>query len=304
MFKDCSKLTKVECGGVVFSSTSPATTDWLSGVSPTGDFYADPNVTWETGTSGIPSGWIRKIYGTEKPLTFIALGNSYNTKVSLKSVNAPYTAYEVSYNGGDWEDYIATPSGTAILLKSGNVVSFRRKTAVDSSTLQTYDKYVQFSIVGDHNVYVRGNINSMLSPDFKDLKDLSQTPYAFTHLFDGCTKLQRNTSTNALLLPATKLSDSCYSYMFYGCSKFTQAPVLPAATLVDSCYAFMFSGCSKLTNVTCYATDISASSCTTDWLSGVSATGDLYVDPSTEWGTGTSGIPENWVRHDIAELEA
>lgn len=33
--------------------------NWVDGVSPTGDFYCDSNLTIPTGTSGIPTGWTR-----------------------------------------------------------------------------------------------------------------------------------------------------------------------------------------------------------------------------------------------------
>ena len=33
------------------------TTDWVSGVPSTGTFVKNPDASWPTGTSGIPSGW-------------------------------------------------------------------------------------------------------------------------------------------------------------------------------------------------------------------------------------------------------
>lgn len=58
MFYGCSKLKEVR-----ISATTTATNaldNWLSGVSPTGEFYCDPNATiFQTGASGIPEGWRR-----------------------------------------------------------------------------------------------------------------------------------------------------------------------------------------------------------------------------------------------------
>ena len=63
----------------------------------------------------------------------------------------------------------------------------------------------------------------------------------------------------------------------------------------------MFKGCSKLNEVRIAATT-TAENALTDWLSGASATGDFYCDPNaTIFPTGAFGIPENWVRRNIAD---
>ena len=87
--------------------------------------------------------------------------------------------------------------------------------------------------------------------------------------------------------------------MFSGCASLTQAPELPATRLTFYCYYNMFYVCSSLSYVKCLATDISMHSCTTDWLSGVSSTGDFYTPTATNWKSGTDGIPSGWTRHDI-----
>lgn len=58
MFSGCSNLTVIKCHAKYFSVSSTA--NWTVGVSATGDFYADPNTTWSSGNSGIPSGWTRR----------------------------------------------------------------------------------------------------------------------------------------------------------------------------------------------------------------------------------------------------
>ena len=52
-----------------------------------------------------------------------------------------------------------------------------------------------------------------------------------------------------LILPATALTNNCYSYMFRGCSKLVNAPALPATELAIYCYSGMFNGCTSLVNV-------------------------------------------------------
>lgn len=65
----------------------------------------------------------------------------------------------------------------------------------------------------------------------------------FTNLFRNCTSL-----TTPPSLPATTLTNYCYSYMFAWCSYLTIAPELPATTLTEGCYSDMFYNCISLTN--------------------------------------------------------
>lgn len=64
----------------------------------------------------------------------------------------------------------------------------------------------------------------------------------FAYLFSGCTSL-----VTAPELPATTLSKNCYEGMFYGCTSLVMAPELLATTLFKSCYEGMFYGCANLT---------------------------------------------------------
>lgn len=65
MFKGCSLLTYIKCLGYTSGDNTgdndrPITnyTDaWVDGVSSTGTFIKNPNMTWPTGISGIPDGW-------------------------------------------------------------------------------------------------------------------------------------------------------------------------------------------------------------------------------------------------------
>lgn len=124
------------------------------------------------------------------------------------------------------------------------------------------------------------------------------TSQCYSNMFEKCTSL-----TQAPELPATTLATFCYLRMFNGCTSLTQAPELPATTLTTSCYSSMFASCSSLNEVRIAATDISASSCLSGWLLGVSSTGNFYCEPGIIYPLGISGIPTNWVRHDIPAIE-
>ena len=120
------------------------------------------------------------------------------------------------------------------------------------------------------------------------------TVSCYGYMFSDCTAL-----TEAPTLPASTLANHCYSNMFKGCISLTEAPTLPATTLADGCYSYMFNGCTSLNAVTCLATDISfKEDATTDWLSGVAATGDFTKAAGSSWSTGPSGIPTDWEEHD------
>ena len=111
-------------------------------------------------------------------------------------------------------------------------------------------------------------------------------------MFQGCTSL-----VNAPSLPATTLTTGCYQYMFRNCTSLVNAPELPARTLKQSCYYEMFRGCSSLKNIIIYANSISATTCLTNWVNGVSSTGDFYKLGSASFSTGVNGIPSGWTVH-------
>ena len=110
-------------------------------------------------------------------------------------------------------------------------------------------------------------------------------------MFFGCTSLTSAPTT----LPATTLAKGCYFCMFSECENLTSAPTLPASTLAPNCYASMFENCYKLSSVTCLATNISALDCTSEWLSGVAASGTFTTPSSTAWTIDSiNGIPAGW----------
>ena len=116
--------------------------------------------------------------------------------------------------------------------------------------------------------------------------------YCYYGMFYGCSSLAK-----APELPATSLNTYCYAYMFYGCSSLTKAPELPATSLSTSCYQYMFQNCSKLNYIKMLATTTisSSTSYTTNWVSGVAATGTFIKNPSATWNlVGASGVPTGW----------
>ena len=134
------------------------------------------------------------------------------------------------------------------------------------------------------------------------------------------------TSIPSGLLPATVLTNSCYDSIFYGCKQLVSADIeLPAANVPDYayqgmfrednnlidppiikatsatgtyCMRYMFLSCSKLKYVVSSVLTEPSSSTTYQWLSGVSATGTFYKDPSATWDhtitRGVDTVPSGW----------
>ena len=101
------------------------------------------------------------------------------------------------------------------------------------STIKFTDKTV--------NVACTGDIRTLL--DWKNYNIVKTDNARFCSLFETCSVL-----TSAPELPATKLADCCYYYMFWRCTNLTSAPVLPATTLAQECYSNMFADCTNLTS--------------------------------------------------------
>lgn len=63
MFNGCSNLNNILCLAVNMSASN-CLTNWVNNVSATGTFVKKESVTWSTGTSGIPTGWLAVDDGT------------------------------------------------------------------------------------------------------------------------------------------------------------------------------------------------------------------------------------------------
>lgn len=223
------------------------------------------------------------------PLTFEARETNA-TVTYIAPTSGVSVSLQYSTDGSTWNDYT---SGTAMTLESaGDKISFRgNNTALAANTWSP-----QFGFVVTKSCYVYGNIMSLLSKEnFSSMTELSYGK-TFAYLFGTSTGNSSIYShdTKALVLPATTLTENCYTNMFKNCSKLARAPELPATTLASTCYSNMFNGCSSLKNVTCLAIGEIGTSNTGSWLNGVSSTGTFTKADGATWTSGTSGIPSNW----------
>lgn len=113
----------------------------------------------------------------------------------------------------------------------------------------------------------------------------------YRRMFYGCTNLK-----TAPELPVTTLKNRCYYEMFTNCTSLKTAPTLPAKTIVLGSYDLMFDGCINLNYIKCLATrgDITEKPSCLYWVRGVASSGTFIKASSSNWSTGTSGIPKGW----------
>ena len=180
-------------------------------------------------SGGGGSGDVTGPINTDNYLTILALENGLTASLSTN-------ACQYCIDGdGNWYDL---PSGTTTqAINQGQTLSFKGNLTPDSS-----NGIGTFTINKKCNL--EGNCMSVLfGDDAANNYNLSKTN-AFYKLFVNCTTVVNVTRT---FLPATSLTDHCYTQMFSNCTSLTTAPDLPATTLTVSCYGEMFSNCTSLT---------------------------------------------------------
>ena len=211
----------------------------------------------------------------------------YLTFVAKEDGTFKFSGNSINYSVDDGETWTTLESGIdSPTVQAHNKIMFKATLIPqDSSGIGTFSSTSKF--------IAQGNVMSLLyGDDFIGQKDLTGKNYVFYNLFNGCTGL---TNAKNLCLPATTLTNNCYSGMFNGCTSLTVAPELPATTLANYCYSGMFNGCTNLNYIKMLATDISATDCLYNWVIEISSIGTFVKHPNmTSLSTGTSGIPTGW----------
>jgi hypothetical protein len=282
MFAGNKNLNYIKCLATGISAAN-ALTNWVSSVSETGTFVKDPTmVSWGIGKSGIPSGWVISDYVIK----------SFYISAATDSVVSFTNNLQYSYNNETW---MALSSNTNLSIQTDEKVYFKSIITPTST-----NGIGHFNITG--SVSVGGNPSSLMVGD--SIESLSGYDYAFKGLLSGCTSI---TDASSLIMHKT-LSTSCYDGMFCGCTNLTTAPKLPASTLVSDCYKEMFSGCTSLNYIEALFLTEPSTSYTSNWVSGVAASGEFKTDINIEWDVesnrGVNGIPQSWsVGYGYIELE-
>ena len=175
-----------------------------------------------------------KVNNVSKVLNYLKFtAEEDNSTISLNPGTSPDIKY--SLNEGEWIQW----DYNDITLNIGDTVRMKGNNSNGFSTSDLSSN--QFMMAG--KIGVSGNIMSLLYEDDFEGKLTIPCDYCFVNMFMSCN----SSITTAPELPATTLTNGCYSSMFKGCNSLTTAPELPATTLAEGCYREMFVSCYSLT---------------------------------------------------------
>lgn len=230
-------VTRPASEGPIYVAILPTSSATINVTATDGTKYYFKTLTSKTYkiNNGYNVSW-KMTYMNTTPLTVEAITGG--TIV----VNNPQSGMQYSVNGGA-KNTVSSVGGT-ISVNAGDKVQFYGN-AQNITQYGTSNANNSTEIAGGTaSVKVYGNIMSLVNEeDFATNIDLTKD-YTFSYIFYNNTAL---TDASGLFMPATKLTNSCYMYMFTGCTSLTAAPALPATTLATSCYRGMFYGCTSLT---------------------------------------------------------
>jgi len=245
MFNGCSSLRYVKCLATDISADD-CTGGWLTGVAAEGIFIKAEGMNgWTVGpqgkwneVNGIPSGWA---VSSETPLTLEAVEAG-----TVNIVNPKGLTIEWSKDGTTWTAANSNP--ISISVAAGDQVRLRGDNACYgvAGSNSTH-------ITATNDVYVYGNIMSLVHKDDYAVNNALTDDFAFCELFcandyaETANTTIKSHPTKELLLPATSLPMGVYMYMFANCQGLERAPELPAMTLSPTCYHRMFGDCTSLT---------------------------------------------------------
>lgn len=217
------------------------------------------------------------------PLQGMKYSKNYEEKIPIENdIEIHLEQFEVVQFYGNGTDY----SGTKIVSGINMSLYGNIMSLVDEENFATITTMEGASFAG---LFAGNTCGFEASGLLLPATTLSENCYS--GMFAGCSEM----SDTPVELPALTLAPGCYSNMFEGCDMIPATPHLPATELVERCYASMFSGCGTIEQVTCLATTITGSGCTTDWLNGVKPYGTFTKAKGAScWTWGPSGIPNNW----------
>lgn len=178
---------------------------------------------------------------TAKYLTFVVKsGGTFTFNPSAIGTTASTLEYSLD-SGSTWA---TLPHRTASPRLEPNSTIMWRMVWNDSTNISGigyFSATAGFEVEGNPLSLVYGN-------NFASQTSLASYPKVLHSLFSDCTTL---TNAENMVLPATTLSNDCYSFMFEGCTNLKKGvAVLPAMTLTEGCYDSMYMGCTSLLQAT------------------------------------------------------
>ena len=163
-----------------------------------------------------------------------------NASVKLvKNGNPPEVNLEYSWDKLNWTEYVIGEEVTNEDSTLWKNCYFRGNNNAFSSSSSNYYNFVFKGALG----FVQGNIMSLL--DKSCVSKTIPTEYCFYALF----RLEQEAGIRAfkVMLPAVVLQISCYGDLLASQTNcVSNFPALPATTLTESCYSGMFYGCNLM----------------------------------------------------------
>ena len=292
MFYNCTHLSSINVSFTDWSGATNATQNWvggLPGLPASGTFYKPTALSTAYGASYIPTNWtVIQPPAPYEPLTIQVGDDSTFSIVPViapeDSILEPVTLY-YSKNGSIWTSYTV---GTEINLVDGDTLALSGTTEYFSKGNDSDAYEIHISSNSD-TVKVYGHLNSLIN-GIDNLPD-----YAFARGFCFQTSI---CDASELILPSG-YSQSCYEYLFFGCSALSAAPVLPNGTLAFKSYRNTFYSCSNLNTLTAYFTNWGQEEDYTfqQWLGGrgFDEPGTFYKTTAlAEYLSDSDGIPQSW----------
>lgn len=156
-----------------------------------------------------------------------------------------------------------------------------------SSIVSTWTTYWQTGDEEDPD-WIQQNHTSV-SPVLRTLPATTLANTCYGYMFQGCSALTIPPS-----LPATTLADNCYRSMFYNCTNLSTAPTLPATTLTPSCYMYMFRSCSKLSSAP-YLPAETLKNNSYSWMFANCTSLNSVSAEFSSWGTSGTQYTNGWL---------
>ncbi len=252
-----------------------ATVDGKGMVTATGD--GEAVITVKVAANDVYAAGITKFKVTvsrtdlQAPLTLLAKADGVITvTINNKELKKPLYYNILRKTKGSITATLDIP------VKKGDRVEFSSTNKALASSITD-----NVNIIPQVECSVYGNAMSLIAPDSSWVDNTKvEEVFALTGLFFGATKMVNN-DTRSMLLPATTLTDNCYSYLFGGCTSLTKAPLLPAEVMASNCYQYMFGGCTALTETPQLPATTLAKSCYSDMFSGCKALTEVPQLPAT-----------------------
>ena len=230
LFNACTSLNSVKCTATSGVGSNNSTAEWLWNVSPTGTFTKESGVTWETGVSGIPSGWTVNSYGTD----YLYIQNTYSgsntitftTTQSGTPTSGTYaTSVECSKDKLTWNTInFDTLNPQTITLEQGEKLYLRNDTGVfNFHDVRNGNVDYYTSITSTNTINVGGNTNSLFDYTNMSGVDVSSTVGGLSRLFKNSVNL---INANDIVIPQTTYPDFFLDEMFAHCESLVTTPNL------------------------------------------------------------------------------